>query len=143
MLLPDPNKEIVFDIKKSISFRGDTGPYIQYSHTRAASILKKKQVDITSNINFDLLNKDKERALISKLGEFPDIIKNAADQHKPSILAQYLLKLSHAFNEYYHKYPCITKDKKLQKARLLLVFCTKQILASGLYLLGIKSPEEM
>ena len=143
MLLPDTNKEIVFDLKKSISFEGDTGPYIQYAHTRANSILKKSKIQVTDKINYNLLSKKEEQNLISKLALFKEIVKNAAEQHKPNLVAHYLLKLSHLFSDFYHNCPCISEDKELEKARLLLVYCTKQILASGLYLLGIKSPKEM
>ncbi|MBT3691217.1 arginine--tRNA ligase [Candidatus Woesearchaeota archaeon] len=143
MVLPDTNKEITFDIKKSICFEGDTGPYIQYAHTRASSILKKSKEKISDKINYRLLSKKEEQNLISKLALFPEITKNAAEQHKPNIVAQYLLRISHLFSDFYHNCPCISEDKDLEKARLLLVFCTKQILSSGLYLLGINSPEEM
>ena len=143
MLLPDTNKEITFDIKKSISFEGDTGPYIQYAYTRANSILEKSKITATDKINYNLLNQKEEQNLISILSKFPEITKNAADQHKPNLVAQYLLKLSHLFSDFYHNCPCIIEDKEIQKARILLIYCTKQILDTGLFLLGINSPKEM
>jgi len=143
MILHDTNKGITFDLKKSISFEGDTGPYIQYAHTRANSILKKSKIKITNKVDYSLLTNKEEQNLISKLSMFPEITKNAAEQHKPNILAQYLLKLSHLFSDFYHNCPCIIEDKEIQKARILLVDCTKQVLNKGLYLLGINAPIEM
>ncbi len=143
MLLQDPNKEIIFDINKAISFEGDTGPYIQYTHARASSILKKAKTKITDKINYNLLSNIKESNLISKISKFPETIEASAEQYKPSLLAHYLLELSHIFNDFYHSCPCISEDKELQKARLLLVNKTKEIISQGLSLLAIQAPEEM
>ena len=143
MLLQDPNKEIIFDINKAISFEGDTGPYIQYTHARASSILKKAKTKVTTKINYKLLSSTKESALISKISKLQETIEASAEQYKPSLLAHYLLELSHLFNDFYHSCPCISENKELQKARLLLVQTTKETISKGLNLLAIQAPDEM
>jgi len=141
MLNQDSVKDIIFDYDQALSFDGETGPYVQYTHARICSLLRKYGKKITKNVNFSLL--DKEKKIIRLLQEFPEIVKKASEHYKPSEITHYLLDLSQAFNEYYHKHQILQDDKELEKARMLLVFCVKQILKTGLYLLGIEAPERM
>ena len=142
MLRSDASKDMVFDPKASLSFEGETGPYIQYTHARANSILKKADVKITK-VNYNLLQEPKEQALISLLSKFPTKVEETARHYKPHIICRYLLDLAQAFNEFYHACHVISEDKKLMEARVVLVAATKQVLANGLKVLGIHAPEEM
>lgn len=126
---------INFDWNSMLSFEGETGPYIQYTHARICSILKKSKLN--TKIDHKKYNQD-EFQLIKKLSEFPDIIKDSAIKYKPNLLCNYLIQLSQLFNTYYSKY-----EIKNSKERLFLIFKIKQILAKGLNLLGIKAPEAM
>ncbi len=147
MLQTDPVKDIVFNPEESMSFEGETGPYIQYTHARAHSILRKArteyQLQVAPHVNFETFNLAEESAVVKKLYEFPEAIVKAAETYKPHHLAQYLIGLSQAFNEFYHKCPVLSEEKNITKARLLLVDSVRQVLENGLNLLGIEAPEKM
>lgn len=139
----DAMKDFVFNPKESLSFEGETGPYIQYTHARTCSILNKYNEKISEKINYDLLNTDEDKSLIKLLSDFPNTVEKSAEEYKPSLITRYLLDLAQSFNMYYHKHQILQEDKKIEKARILLIYCVKNVLESGLALLGIDSPEEM
>jgi arginyl-tRNA synthetase len=143
----DRVKNINFDWDRMLSFEGETGPYIQYTHARACSILRKSKkefgVGITEKINFDAINIKEELAVITLLYKFPEVLIKVSETYKPHHLAQFLIALSQAFNEFYHKCPVISEMEHQMKSRLLLVDSVRQVLENGLNLLGIKAPEEM
>jgi len=141
IIFQDNNKPIIFNIKQAMAFEGDTGPYIQYSHARACSILKK--IKIPTKANLSLLNQPEETKLINKLYNFPEITKRSAKEYKPFHIAKYVIELAHSFNNFYNSHKCITEDKELTKARILLVQSTKQVFANSLNLLGISVLKEM
>lgn len=128
-------RSINFDWEKIISFEGETGPYIQYTHARICSILKKSELN--NKINYKNYNQE-EFQLIKKLSEFPEVIKDSALKYKPNLLCNYLIQLSQLFNAYYAKY-----EIRTSKERVFLISKIKQILATGLNLLGIEAPESM
>ena len=146
-LVNDRIKDVVFDWDRILDFNGDTAPYIQYSHARICSILRKalgKGLKPTKDINFALFRDESEHKLVTMLSNFSEIIIDSINHYKPSILCRYLLDLAQALNEFYHR--CVVIDDKnpeLSKARLLLVDCVRQVLANGLDLLGIRFPQEM
>lgn len=139
----DIQRDFIFDPKESISFEGETGPYIQYSHARICSILRKANKKITSQVNFETLNQDEEVKLVKVLGDFEKTVAESARDYRPHVLARYLVDLAQAFNEFYHKCPVISEMEQVMKARLLLVDSVRQVLFNGLGLLGIAAPEEM
>ena len=147
MVKTDPVKDIVFDPKESLNFEGETGPYVQYTHARACSILRKakkdEKLEAVSQVSFDQFSLAEELAVVRLLYDFPSVVRKAANTYKPHHLAQYLIGLSQAFNEFYHKCPVISEQIQVMKARLLLVDSVRQVLENGLGLLGIKAPEEM
>ena len=131
----DRTRNINFDWNRIISFEGETGPYAQYTHARMCSILKKSK--LSQKIDYSSFN-EIEFAMIKKLSEFPQIIKESALRYKPNIICTYLIQLCQLFNNYYSKY-----EIKSSKERLFLTSKIKQILSQGLKLLGIESPEAM
>ena len=143
MISRENKKTLTFDWERALHCEGDTGPYVQYAHARASSILRKANQSVTAGVSFDLLQEDAEKNLILHLSKFSETIMLAGQEFKPYLLAQYLLKLSQLFNEFYHKHHVMVDDRNLMKARLLLVDCTRQVLENGLNLLGIKAPHEM
>lgn len=143
LLKYDTIKDITFDQKKSISFEGETGPYVQYVHARICSIIKKYGKKIDDKIDHSLLKEKEEKDIVSILSKFPEVIENSEKNYKPSLIANYLLELSQKFNEYYHKVPILQADDKVKKARLFLIDCVKQVVKNGLCILGIESPEKM
>ena len=140
MLKPDLNKTIIFDKKEALKFEGDTGPYIQYTHARCNSILKKAKP--VAKINYDSLN-ELDFELVKIIGMFPSIVEKAGEEYKPSIIANYLLELSKKFNEFYSKNQVLKAENEIKKARITIVQSIKCVLKTGLYLLGIDAPNEM
>lgn len=144
MLKMDPLKDMVFDPKESISFEGETGPYVQYAHARAASILRKAEMKRFPKPKLENLTAPEELALGKLLAAYPEKVAIAAAEYKPSIIAHYLVIVTQAFNAFYHVCPVLdVKDKELRFARLALVTAVKKVLKNGLALLGIEAPEVM
>jgi arginyl-tRNA synthetase len=146
-LLNDRQKDAVFDLQKILSFEGDTGPYVMYSHARAASILRKGKeqgLKPSSSADASLLVDPTEQALLKVLAEFPNKIAHSSVDLKPHIVAQFVIELCRSFNEFYHKCPCLQlEDKKLKLARLSLIEASRQVMENSLYLLGLYAPMEM
>lgn len=143
MLRVDPVRDMVYDPEESISFEGETGPYVQYAHARCCSLLKKSPIKTITNVDFGLLKHPKEEAIVGLLSRFPELINESTSHYKPSSVTRYLLDLAKAFNEFYEACAIIQKDKELLKARLLIVDCVRQVLKNGLAVLGIEAPEVM
>ncbi|MBW2993097.1 arginine--tRNA ligase, partial [Candidatus Woesearchaeota archaeon] len=141
MLKYDAIKDIVFDPEQSISFEGETGPYVQYAHARICSVLRKYKNKIPANINLGVLDTKEEKKIIVLLSRFPDVVADAGEHYRPHVLCRYLLDLSQAFNEFYHAHRILEAEER--DARICLINCVKQILAQGLGLIGIEAPERM
>lgn len=138
MLLPDAWKKILFDPEAALSFEWETWPYLQYTHARCCSLLKKWNLDI-SNIDYSDFD-EQEKWILIHLAQFQDFILKAATEYRPNYVARFLLDLSKLFNSYYN-----TTTKKLVESNswLALVSSVKQVLANGLSILWIDAPEEM
>jgi len=138
--------DIIFDFDKSVTFQGDSGPYLQYTYARLKSILRKLQItnyklQITdTNVEMDAL----ERHLAVLTLRFPEAIEDALAIYSPHVLAAYLYDLAKTANEFYHSHPVMQEEDADKKhLRLALVSATAITLARGLNLLGIETPEEM
>lgn len=140
-------KDIIFDLEETLRFDGETGPYIQYTYVRTKSILKKAQFNIDNinveDIQFEMLDNRAEIELIKLLSGFKEVIKKAADEYEPAVLARYLIDISTEFSRMYNDCPVIVDDEKLRIARCTLVYCTSIVIKKGLAILGIESPEKM
>ncbi|TCJ01685.1 arginine--tRNA ligase [Cytobacillus praedii] len=132
--------DIEFSLDDMLRFEGETGPYIQYTHARASSILKKGKF-VESNEKLAITD-DEAWVIIINLMAFPAVIKRAFDEYDPSQIAKYVIELSKAFNKYYGSVR-ILADHEQKQARLSLVFAVQIVLKEGLRLLGIKAPTEM
>jgi arginyl-tRNA synthetase len=137
----DTQKDFTYYPEKSLSFQGETGPYVQYTHARICSILKK-QVPL-EKINYKKLELETEKQLINKLKKYEETIINAANNNKPSIITNYLLELAQLFNSYYQETPILKEQEETTNARLFLINKTRIIIKDALSLLGITAPEEM
>lgn len=138
MLLPDAWKKILFDPKEALSFEWETGPYLQYTHARCCSLLRKWNLNV-ENIDYSDFD-DQEKWLMIHLAQFQDFILKAAKEYRPNYVARYLLDLSKLFNSYYN-----TTEKKLveNNSSLALVSAVRQVMANWLSILGIDAPDEM
>ncbi|MGM5481496.1 MAG: arginine--tRNA ligase [Nanobdellota archaeon] len=138
----DPLKNFVFDKEESLSFEGETGPYVQYTHARICSILRKSGEN-ADDADLSLLSTSEDKKIIKLLSEFSDVLVDASRQLKPSSLCHYLIRVCQEFNSYYSKHMIIQDDKNIEKARLALITSVRNILSKGLELLDITALEEM
>jgi arginyl-tRNA synthetase len=140
-----PDQKVNFSPEDSLSFEGDTGPYLQYTYARIQSILNKnsEKENKDQEIDFSLLGTESEINLAQFLSLFPQIIQRAGQERNPSLLAHYLLKLGHQFNEFYHQSNILKSLPGLRTARLQLLLGVAQVLKNGLELLGIKVLQKM
>ena len=140
-------KDIIFDLDEALRFDGETGPYIQYTYVRILSVIKKSGIDVTvhnfSNIDFNLLSSKEEVNLIKKLGEFEEILYNAAIENEPYILSRYLIDVATMYSRFYNECHVIVEDKKVMEARILLCYATGIVIKKGLKILGISCPDKM
>ena len=146
----DPRKTMLFDPKESIDFNGNTGPFIQYTHARIKSILRKAKAqgidwDIDLEISRDAVElSPKEVRIIKILNNFPNKIAEAGEAHSPAIVANYAYELAKEFNQYYHDTPILREENKAVLAfRLRLIELIARVLTKAMDILGIKLPERM
>ena len=135
-------KDIEFSWERMLNFEGETGPYVQYTHARCNSVLNKAIVDYADADASKLTNND-EFELIKALYTFPEKIVDAANKYEPFIISRHIMQVAQMYNKFYHNNNILRADEDVMKARLLLTKCTKDVISTGLGLLGIKSPEEM
>lgn len=136
-------KDIVFSWEKMLSFEGETGPYVQYTHARASSVLSKGGEINFNEINFSELTDEASLEMLKLIYFYPDKIVEASVKYEPFVIARHLVNIAQAFNKFYHDNPIIASEPHIKNARLALVHVTKNILSNGLAILGIKSPEKM
>ncbi|ABR47890.1 arginyl-tRNA synthetase [Alkaliphilus metalliredigens QYMF] len=136
-------KDISFSWDTAFSFEGETGPYVQYTHARASSVLRKAEVAITDHINAAHLTDDVTMNVIKTIEQFPQVIVDAQRKNEPSIITRHIVNIAQAFNRFYHDHPILVEDEELKMARLAVVQAVKQVLSVGLSLIGIKAPEKM
>ncbi len=136
-------KDYDFDWKRALSFEGDTGPYLMNAHARIAGIIRKCGVEIDPRADLAALVEPEAHLLVSLVSRYQDVLREAAKVHEPSILAQYLLELAHALHSGYNVLRVKDEEPKVAKARLLLLSVVKNVLASGLGILGIPALERM
>ncbi|PEA80641.1 arginine--tRNA ligase [Bacillus pseudomycoides] len=131
---------IEFSLEKMLKFEGETGPYVQYTHARACSILRKENAEFETEA-FQL-NDDHSWSTIKLLNRFPQVVETAFFKNEPSHIAKYLLDVAQAFNKYYGNVRILEEDKE-KESRLALVYTVTIVLKEGLRLLGMGAPEEM
>ncbi|OLR64566.1 arginine--tRNA ligase [Peptoniphilus porci] len=136
-------KDYTFNWDKTLSFEGETGPYVQYVHARICSLLKKGNFDINNEIDATLLTEESEINIIRSLYNFTNIVEDACEKCEPYFITRYTVELAKNFNKFYNQTQILVDDEKLKDTRLLLCYTVKNVIATGLYLLGIKAPEKM
>ncbi|MBR4755540.1 MAG: arginine--tRNA ligase, partial [Bacteroidales bacterium] len=143
----DPKKTMLFDPKESIDFNGNTGPFIQYTHARIRSILRKageSGIEYSSSslpvVDFSA----KEVRLVKLLNLFPTKVAEGAAAYSPAVVANYAYDLAKEFNQYYHETPILKEeDPTMLRARLVLIDTLSAVLRRAMGILGIELPERM
>ena len=136
-------KDYNFSWERAISFEGDTGPYLMNAHARIAGIIRKCGVEVDPEADITLLQEQSAHDLVSLVSRYTDALREAAKNFEPSILAAYLLDLARALHSGYKELRVKDEEEKLAAARLLLLTVVKNVLASGMRILGIKPLEKM
>ncbi len=142
MLKVDPKKRMLFNPAESIDMQGNTGPFIQYTHARIQSVLRK--AGSTSAISEMESINENERALIRWISQYPEVVQQAGDEYSPALIANYIYELAKEYNTFYHECPIlIEEDENVKSLRLAISSMTAKIIASGMKLLGAQVPDRM
>ncbi|MCQ4935401.1 arginine--tRNA ligase [Anaerotignum propionicum] len=136
-------KDVVFSWERMLNFDGETGPYVQYTHARACSILKRAGDINLSDIHFDALSDEASLDICKLLETYPEKIKDAANKLEPSVVTRHLVAIAQAFNKFYHDNPILNSEEDVRQARLAVVVAVKTVMKEGLCILGIDAPEQM
>ena len=147
LLKVDPRKRMLFDPQESIQFQGNTGPFIQYTHARIISILRKaktKNIDTSANISPNLSLAQTEKDGVKLLSEFGSRIEEAAEEYSPTIIAQYVFDVAKEYNRFYAELPIFTESNEdLVIFRVIYSKLVADVLKRGMALLGIEVPNQM
>jgi len=144
-------KDYEFNWGKVLSFDGETGPYVQYSHARAASVLRKAEgmgLDIRpesllSPADFSAFAEDEAFGLVRLIGALPDAIAEAGEKYEPSLITRHVTDIAQAFNVFYREKPILRDEGEARLAKLALTAAAKQAIKNALALLGVSAPERM
>ncbi|MDR1496121.1 MAG: arginine--tRNA ligase [Clostridiales Family XIII bacterium] len=152
-------KDYVFSWDKVLNFDGETGPYVQYVHARAASVLRKAAATshtadpgaasatspaaFAAGVDSSFLTSDSAFALAKAIYGFPAAVMDAGEKYEPSVVTRHIVNVAQAFNRFYHDEQVLVDDADERAAKLALVFAAKQTIQTGLALLGVEAPEKM
>jgi arginyl-tRNA synthetase len=136
-------KDIVFSWENALNFDGETSPYIQYTHARCGSVLRKAQTQPAGNLDWLALENDDAQAVIKELAQFPDAVADAAARYEPMCISRQIIEIAKAYNKYYYDHRILEGAEEEIRAKLLLTDAVRIVIKKGLYLLGIEAPERM
>ncbi len=136
-------KDYTFSWDRTLSFEGETGPYVQYTHARCCAVLRKADQPVSADINYEALSDQDAADVLSVLETFNKSIMTAMKKNEPHIVTRFVLDLAQAFNKFYHNSPILIEDDDLRAARLALVEATRQTIENALKILGMKAPQKM
>lgn len=137
-------KDVVFNWDKILNFDGETGPYVQYTYARCASVMRKAgEVTISKEIDYSVLTDEVTMNLLKDITRFPDVIKDAAEKYEPFMISRFAVSVAQHFNKFYHDCQINVDDENVKMARLKVVSITMRVIKDALALLGIECPEQM
>lgn len=147
ILKVDPKKNMLFNPQESIDFNGNTGPFIQYTHARIKSVLRKAAAEgiaLPEQLDNSIETNEKETQLIQLLASYPNVVAQAGQEFSPSVIANYAYELSKEFNQFYHDYSFLKEENPvIKQMRLILAANVAKTIKSAMSLLGIEVPERM
>ncbi|MGF6375283.1 arginyl-tRNA synthetase [Clostridiales Family XIII bacterium PM5-7] len=142
-------KDYVFKWDKVLNFDGETGPYVQYTHARCASVLRKAGDDVVTkaksltDIDYKYLCSESAYELAKLLYKFPEVVVDAGEKYEPSIVTRHIVDMAQGFNRFYHDEHILTENEEEKIAKIALVIAAKNAIKNGLSLLGMAAPERM
>jgi arginyl-tRNA synthetase len=141
-------KDYVFKWDKVLNFDGETGPYVQYTHARCASVLRKAGAEVVAkaqklDIDYKYISSDSAFELIKLLHSLPAVVIEAGEKYEPSIITRHVIDIAQAYNRFYHDEHILTDNEDEKTAKVALTIAAKNGIKNGLALLGIKSPDRM
>ncbi|MGN0496967.1 MAG: arginine--tRNA ligase [Lachnospiraceae bacterium] len=136
-------KDVSFKWDKVLNFDGETGPYVQYTYVRCASILRNVTYDENAAIDYSLLLDNEAISLLKEINRFPEVILDAAEKYEPCVIARFAMDVAQSFSRFYNADRVNVEDEALRNARVKLVSMTKRTLKDALALLGVDCPEQM
>ena len=136
-------KDIDFRWDRALNFDGETGPYVQYTHARCCSVLRKAEGLALPEPDYAALESDEAQALLRLMGRFPDVIQEAAEKYEPSMITRAVTDIAQAYNRFYYEHRVLDDDPAAAAAKLQLTRAAKDVIRTGLYLIGIEAPERM
>ncbi|MCI6658360.1 MAG: arginine--tRNA ligase [Faecalibacterium sp.] len=136
-------KDIVFSYDRVLNFDGETGPYVQYTHARCNSVLKKAGEYDGGEVDYSGISDEESSEVVKLIASFPEAVKAAAEKYEPCFVARHLVSLAQSYNRFYLANRIADAEPKIRNARVLLTTAVKNVLESGLALLGIAAPEKM
>ena len=137
-------KDYQFSWERTLSFEGETGPYVQYAYARCCSLIEKSEFDPSTDIDFSIIAQNPDAMeIVRVLTSFDDVLMRSLNRNEPHHIARFVLDLSQAFNKFYHDNHILSETEDVQKAYISLVESVKNGIHNALYLLGMESPQKM
>ncbi len=136
-------KDIDFSWSRALNFDGETGPYVQYTHARCCSLLRKAAETQLPEADYSALTDDEAQALLLLISRFPDTVREAAAKYEPSMITRAVTDIAQAYNKYYYEHRILEGELAAQAAKVALTAAVRDVIRTGLWLIGIEAPERM
>mgnify|MGYP004676001607 FL=1 len=140
----DRNKDIDFRWERALNFDGETGPYVQYTHARCCSVLRKAEAFAAAEPDYSVITDDEAQDVLMLISHFPQAVRKAMEQSEPSLITRHTTQLAQAYNKYYFEHRIMDEsDPAGTAARVNLTRAVRDVIKTGLYLIGVEAPERM
>lgn len=140
----DRNKDIDFRWERALNFDGETGPYVQYTHARCCSVLRKAEAFAAAEPDYSVITDDEAQDVLMLISHFPQVIRKAMEQSEPSLITRHTTQLAQAYNKYYFEHRIMDESDPVgTAARVNLTCAVRDVIKTGLYLIGVEAPERM
>ena len=136
-------KDVTFSWDRVLNFEGETGPYCQYTYVRCNSLVKRGEEILKQTPDFSALENEEAFKVAKALSRFPVAVKSALDKNEPYLITKSVIDVAKAFNKFYFEHKIIDENKSASSARLLVASSVKNVIKTGLYLIGVETPEKM